>query len=603
MFVIITVAIDMLAFGLIIPVVPTLVQELGNISAERATLYIGGLGTTYAFMNFLFGPMLGALSDRFGRRPVLLASIATLSIDFLIMGFANSIWLLFLGRALSGISGATYSTANAYIADVTEPENRGKAFGMVGAAFGFGFIFGPVMGGILGEFDPRAPFFAAAALALLNFCYGFFVLPESLEEEHRRPFVPSRSNPFGAVKHFSKLPHVSWFLVSAGVFFLAHTVYPSTWPIHGEIRYDWSPKEIGLSLGLVGLGAAGRFKSLQEESVRGQTQVVVTRVRLAYYQLLLSQEQERLTENSLHRVRKSLEETQALHRAGLASEYDVLRLQVELANLEPNVQRARNASMQARRQIAVELDISDQESLEVTGSLAEMDLEDLTANTPANREILAFTGFQGDLGDAVQVASELRSDVRQLALNEDLRRSEMRLEQVSYLPEVTLFGNYIINAQDNGSPNFFARGDGQRAYTRLVGVRVSLPIFQGFRRDARIDQKRALVRQAEAQTEKGIDQAVAQAKGLVEATDEAHQRARGQRLAVRQAERGFEIASAQYREGLSSQLELTDSEVALRQSEFNYAQAVYDYLVARAQLDEATGRVPLVDVDAQGDRF
>ena len=256
MFVIITVAIDMLAFGLIIPVVPTLVQELGNISAERATLYIGGLGTTYAFMNFLFGPMLGALSDRFGRRPVLLASIATLSIDFLIMGFANSIWLLFLGRALSGISGATYSTANAYIADVTEPENRGKAFGMVGAAFGFGFIFGPVMGGILGEFDPRAPFFAAAALALLNFCYGFFVLPESLEEEHRRPFVPSRSNPFGAVKHFSKLPHVSWFLVSAGVFFLAHTVYPSTWPIHGEIRYDWSPKEIGLSLGLVGLGAA-----------------------------------------------------------------------------------------------------------------------------------------------------------------------------------------------------------------------------------------------------------------------------------------------------------------------------------------------------------
>ena len=247
MFVIITVAIDMLAFGLIIPVVPTLVQELGNISAERATLYIGGLGTTYAFMNFLFGPMLGALSDRFGRRPVLLASIATLSIDFLIMGFANSIWLLFLGRALSGISGATYSTANAYIADVTEPENRGKAFGMVGAAFGFGFIFGPVMGGILGEFDPRAPFFAAAALALLNFCYGFFVLPESLEEEHRRPFVPSRSNPFGAVKHFSKLPHVSWFLVSAGVFFLAHTVYPSTWPIHGEIRYDWSPKEIGLA--------------------------------------------------------------------------------------------------------------------------------------------------------------------------------------------------------------------------------------------------------------------------------------------------------------------------------------------------------------------
>ncbi len=353
----------------------------------------------------------------------------------------------------------------------------------------------------------------------------------------------------------------------------------------------------------VALGAAGRFQSLQEESVRGQTQVVVTRVRVAYYQLLLAQEQVRLTENSLHRVRKSLQETQALHRAGLASEYDVLRLQVELANLEPNVRRAENASMQARRQIAVELDISDQESLEVTGSLAEMDLEDLSANTQANQEILAFAGFHGGVADAVRVASELRSDVRQLELSEDLRRSEMRLEQVSYLPEVTLFGNYIISAQDNGSPNFFARGDGQRAYSRLVGVRVSLPIFQGFRRDARIDQKRALVRQAEVRTQSGVDHAVAEVKGLVEATDEARLRAGGQHLAVGQAERGFEIASAQYREGLSSRLEVTDSEVALRQSEFNYAQAVYDYLVARAQLDEATGRVPLVDVDAQGNRF
>jgi len=305
----------------------------------------------------------------------------------------------------------------------------------------------------------------------------------------------------------------------------------------------------------------------------------------------------------LSRLRQSLGETEALYDAGLASEYDVLRLRVEVANLEPNLRRAYNASLQARRQIAVELDISDQESLEVTGSLAEMDLEDLAANTPANREILAFTGFQGDVSDALRLAGELRSDVRQLELNEDLRRSEMKLEQVSYLPEVTLFGNYIINAQDNGSPNFFARGDGQRAYSRLVGVRVSVPIFQGFRRDARIDQKRALVRQAEALTQVGFDQAIAQVKGLVEASEEAHERARGQRLAVTQAERGFEIASAQYREGLSSQLELTDSEVALRQSEFNYAQAVYDYLVARAQLDEATGRVPLVDIGAQGDRF
>jgi outer membrane protein len=179
----------------------------------------------------------------------------------------------------------------------------------------------------------------------------------------------------------------------------------------------------------------------------------------------------------------------------------------------------------------------------------------------------------------------------------------MTLEQVQYLPEVTLWGNYVINAQDNGSPNFFARGDGQRAYSRLVGLRVSIPIFQGFKRDARIDQKRALVRQAEAQTAQGLDRATSQVKGLVESTEEASLRARAQRRAVEQAYRGFEIASAQYREGISSQLELTDAEVALRQSEFNYAQSVYDYLVARAQLDEATGRVPLVDVDAANDRF
>ena len=256
LFVIITVAMDMLAFGMIVPVIPSLVQELANIPAEEATLYIGGLGATYAFMNFLFGPTLGAVSDRFGRRPVLLASIATLALDFLVMALAHNILLLFIGRALSGISGATYSTANAYIADVTEPENRGKAFGMIGAAFGFGFVFGPVFGGLLGDIDPRAPFFAAAGLAVLNFCYGMFVLPESLAKEDRRKFEAARANPFGAVKHFSKLPHIAWFLVAAGTFFLAHTVFPSTWSVHGEIRYDWTPKEIGLSLGLVGIGAA-----------------------------------------------------------------------------------------------------------------------------------------------------------------------------------------------------------------------------------------------------------------------------------------------------------------------------------------------------------
>ena len=255
-FVIVTVALDMLAFGLIMPVIPALIRELAHVTSEGATLWLGPLAATYAVMNFLFGPVMGALSDRFGRRPVLLASIGTLAIDFLIMGFAHNIWLLFIGRALSGISGATYSTANAYIADVTEPAERGRAFGMIGAAFGFGFVFGPVIGGFLGEIDPRAPFFAGAGLALLNFLYGLFVLPESHASDNRRAFSLKRANPLGAARHFSKLPQVSWFLVAMGIFMLAHTVFPSTWNVYGEIRYNWTPKEIGFSLGLVGVGAA-----------------------------------------------------------------------------------------------------------------------------------------------------------------------------------------------------------------------------------------------------------------------------------------------------------------------------------------------------------
>ena len=350
----------------------------------------------------------------------------------------------------------------------------------------------------------------------------------------------------------------------------------------------------------IGVGAAGRFRSLQEEVVRGLTQGVVTRVRSAYYQLLLQQEQQRLITKSVERVRASLSETQSLNGAGLASDYDVLRLEVELANLVPNLRRAENAVRQAQRQMALELDLPEGDAVEVRGSLATMNLNDLAANEAANRQVLAFAGFRGEgmgaVDDAVQMAQELRSDIRQLVLTESLRKTEMRLEQVEYLPRVTFFGNYIIAAQDNGSPDFFARGDGQRAYSRNVGIRVSVPIFQGFRRDARVDQKRAALRQAETQTRLAEDQARIQVRNLVEQADEALLRARGQKLAVDQAQRGYEIASAQYREGLGSQWELTDAEVALRQSEFNYAQAVFDYLVARAQLDQATGSVPMVDV-------
>jgi outer membrane protein TolC len=356
---------------------------------------------------------------------------------------------------------------------------------------------------------------------------------------------------------------------------------------------------------IVALGAAQRYENLQSEAVRGREQSIVTRVRSGYYQLLLAQEQARLIDNSVQRVRQSLEETRALNRAGLTDDYDVLRLEVELANLEPNLRRAQNAILQARRQLAVLVNVADHETLEVRGSLAEMDLDDIAANSPDNLEVLTFNGaviggldqVQSALEQGLSLAMEQRSDLRQLALTEELRHTEMRAEQATYLPEITLFGSYVVSAQNNGGPSFFASGSGQRADSKFIGLRVSLPIFQGFRRDARIDQKRAAMREARATSEQAVQAAESEVRTVMEAVEEAYLRARGQRLGVRQAQRGFEIASAQYSEGIGSQLGLTDAEVALRQSEFNYAQAVYDYLVARAQFDEATGQVPFIDVD------
>ncbi len=256
LFVIVCVAMDMIGFGIIIPVMPSLLSELTGQPASETVVIGGYLMATYGILNFAAMPAIGSLSDRFGRRPILLVSIATLGLDFIIMGLADSVWLLFIGRALTGLSAATFSTANAYIADVTEPEERGKAFGMIGAAFGIGFILGPVIGGFLGAIDTRLPFFGAAALSALNFLYGFFVLPESLKKEDRRTFDIRRANPFGAVKHFSRVPKVGWFIVAFGIFQFAHSVFPSTWNFYSEIRYGWSEAQIGLSLAAVGLGSA-----------------------------------------------------------------------------------------------------------------------------------------------------------------------------------------------------------------------------------------------------------------------------------------------------------------------------------------------------------
>ena len=276
-FIIVTVFIDMMAFAVIMPSMPFLMAELLNgkdvllqakelaAAGDRSLLegmlsdaapWGGYITTVYAIMNFLSAPILGGLSDRFGRRPVLLLSIGTLAIDFLIMGFAHSVWLLFLGRILAGISGATHSTAAAYIADVTEPKNRAQAFGMLGAAFGLGFILGPAIGGFLGQYDPRLPFFASAGLAFINFCYGMFVLPESLDREHRRRFDWKRANAFGTFKHLLRVPYLAWFMLALGLFNFAHWVYPATFNYFAGVRYGWNEGMIGIALVVVGIGSA-----------------------------------------------------------------------------------------------------------------------------------------------------------------------------------------------------------------------------------------------------------------------------------------------------------------------------------------------------------
>jgi MFS transporter, DHA1 family, tetracycline resistance protein len=252
-FIFLTVLIDTIGFGIIMPVMPQLIVELTGKTVAEATFIGGWLLTSYAVMQFVCGPIMGNLSDRFGRRPVLLASLAAFAIDYALMGFAPTLAWLFLGRVLAGVAGAVYSPAWAYVADVSAPEKRAQSFGLIGAAFGVGFIIGPAIGGLLGEFGPRAPFFAAAALGSLNFVYGFFVLPESLAADKRRAFDWTRANPFGTLTSLRRYPAVMAIAGAVFLWQLAHQIYPSTWSFFAQIRFDWSSGQIGASLAYVGV--------------------------------------------------------------------------------------------------------------------------------------------------------------------------------------------------------------------------------------------------------------------------------------------------------------------------------------------------------------
>lgn len=255
-FIFITLFLDVLGIGLVVPILPKLVESLAGGGVDRASFLYGWLVGLYALMQFLFAPILGNLSDRFGRRPVILFSLFGSGLDYFLLAWAPTLPWFFLGRIISGITGANFSAAAAYIADVSPPERRAANFGIIGAAFGIGFIFGPALGGWLGDYGLRVPFIAAGILTLINWLYGLFILPESLKPENRRSFSFHRSNPIGALFELRRHRLVLGLSVSYFISSLAHQVYPSIWVLYTGYRYGWDTKQTGLSLALVGLMAA-----------------------------------------------------------------------------------------------------------------------------------------------------------------------------------------------------------------------------------------------------------------------------------------------------------------------------------------------------------
>ncbi|HMM68331.1 MAG TPA: TCR/Tet family MFS transporter [Dokdonella sp.] len=256
-FIFVTVMLDMLAFGIIIPVFPHLVQFMTGGEITTAVRWTGIMGALFGLMQFVFSPVQGAMSDRFGRRPVILASNLALGFDFILMALAQTLPILFIGRAISGVASASISTANAYIADVTPKEKRAAAYGLLGAAFGIGFIVGPALGGFLGGLSVRAPFWVAAGLALTNFMYGFFVLPESLPKERRSArFDIKNANPLGALRMLRRYPQVFGLAVVFFLVALAQFSLNATFVLYTDYRFDWGPKEVGYTLALVGLCSA-----------------------------------------------------------------------------------------------------------------------------------------------------------------------------------------------------------------------------------------------------------------------------------------------------------------------------------------------------------
>ena len=255
-FIFITLLIDIIGFGIIIPILPQLIQSLTHGTISDASRYGGLLIFAYSLMQFVCSPIIGNLSDQFGRRPILLCSLFGFGIDYLFLAFAPSIGWLFVGRAIAGMTGASITTGAAYISDISTPEKKAQNFGMIGAAFGLGFIIGPVLGGQLAHFGVRVPFIGAAVLSLINWLYGYFILPESLAKENRRRFEWKRANPIGSLKMLNKYPVIAGLVISITLIYLSAHSVQTTWSYYTIEKFGWSPTMIGYSLGVVGICVA-----------------------------------------------------------------------------------------------------------------------------------------------------------------------------------------------------------------------------------------------------------------------------------------------------------------------------------------------------------
>ena len=255
-FILMTVLIDAIGIGIIFPVMPDLLEDITGSTLSQAAVWGGVLTTSFAVMQFLFGPIVGNLSDHFGRRPVLFASLGVMAVDYVAMGLTQSIWVLLGARTMAGIAAATHSTANAFVADISETDDRAKNFGLIGAAFGAGFVAGPLIGGVLAGLDTRAPFWAAAALATANLIFGLIVLPESLSPDKRRPFTLARANPLSSFAAIRRLPGLRRLLLVMFVYAVTFNVWPAVWSFYGQAAFGWDAWWIGISLAVFGVAMA-----------------------------------------------------------------------------------------------------------------------------------------------------------------------------------------------------------------------------------------------------------------------------------------------------------------------------------------------------------